>query len=70
MAFDPEAGYRLAMALTSERTTLYDVLASPAPQEAPVGETTITHAKETLDNDVEAFDFEETNTHGIRASNH
>jgi hypothetical protein len=36
--------------------SLYEALAEPAPVGAPLGETTITKMKETIDNDVETFD--------------
>jgi hypothetical protein len=39
--------------------TLYTVLAEPAPEESAPGETVTTKAKETLDNDVEAFGVQE-----------
>jgi hypothetical protein len=46
-------------ALSSPSTTsLYDLLAEAAPQGTAAGETAITRQKETLDNDVEAFDLE------------
>jgi hypothetical protein len=37
-------------------TTLYDLLAEPAPEGAAAGETITTRRKETLDDDTEAFD--------------
>jgi hypothetical protein len=40
-------------------STLYKLLAEPAPDESARGETITTKAKETVDNDVEAFAFEE-----------
>ncbi len=39
--------------------TLYSLLAEPAPEEAGPGETLTTKAKETVDNDVEAFAVQE-----------
>jgi hypothetical protein len=38
--------------------TLYSLLSRPAPVGADTGETAITRQKETLDNDVEAFEIE------------
>lgn len=38
---------------------LYGLLAEPAPDGDAAGETLITKAKETVDNDVEAFALEE-----------
>jgi hypothetical protein len=42
--------------------TLYGVLAEPAPGESEPGETVTTKAKETVDNDVEAFAVQEVST--------
>jgi hypothetical protein len=39
--------------------TLYSVLAEPAPDESAPGETLTTKAKETVDNDVQAFALQE-----------
>ena len=36
--------------------SMYDALAEPAPAASPVGETTITKMKETVDNDVETVE--------------
>lgn len=43
--------------------TLYSLLAEPAPDESGPGETLTTKAKETVDNDVEAFAVQELGTH-------
>lgn len=42
--------------------TLYSLLAEPAPEESAPGETPTTKAKETVDNDVEAFSVQELST--------
>jgi hypothetical protein len=44
-------------------SSLYDLLAEPAPAGSPAGETNITRAKETIDNDVEGFAVEELMQH-------
>jgi len=39
--------------------SLYDLLAAPAPAASPAGQTNVTRAKETVDDDVERFAVEE-----------
>jgi hypothetical protein len=46
--------------------SLYDALAEPALASAPLGETNITKAKETADNDAETFDRAERELVGVR----
>lgn len=47
------------MDLISPDTSLYSILAEPAPEDSAPGETLTTKAKETVDNDVEAFSVQE-----------
>lgn len=48
---------RLARPVTTP--TLYAALGDPAPPGSVAGETKITRQKETIDDDREAFEFEE-----------
>jgi hypothetical protein len=56
---DSYAGYQMAYPANASLVTLYAVLAEPAPAPSIRGETNVTKAKETLDNDLEMLAFEE-----------